>query len=119
MKYWAVIKDRETKELFVLQGVECTSKKVLKKEISSRGYDLVDGFIYNEEQWKESQKENSEVLNLIEARKAKRRAKNKERRAKKRAGKLIDNALRPKSTINDIEQFKSTKNVPKRFRQAK
>lgn len=119
MKYWAVIKDRETKELSVLQGVECTSKKALKKEISSRGYDLVDGFIYNEEQWQESQKDKSEILDFIEARKAKRRAKNKARRAKKRAEKIVGDALRPKSTINDIEQFKSSKNIPKRFQQTK
>ena len=118
MKYWAVIKDRETKEVSVIQGMECSSKKVLKKEISSRGYDLVDGFIYNEEQWKESQKENSAVLDMVEARKAKRRAKNKERRAKKRAETMVKSALKPKTTVGDLDQFISGK-VPKRFKQAK
>lgn len=111
MKYWAVIKDRETKELSVIEGIEWASKKALKKEISSRGYDLVDGFIYNERQWQESQKEQSEVLDLIEARKARKRAKNREKRARKRAEMMGSNA-------NDFERYKS-ENVPERFRQAK
>lgn len=89
MKYFAIVKDRSTKEIRTLE-MEYNSKKQFKSDISGNGYDLVGGFIYNEEQWNAMLNEEQWIIDMVEARRTKKRIKNRVKAQTRRERKKFD-----------------------------